>query len=328
MTELFVLAEQRRGELRDITFEMLTKGRELSQKIDADLTAVLLGHNVKEFAKKLADHAKKVLTVDDARLEDFNAEAYQKVLSHLVSERKPLLTLIGHTSFGIDLAPSLATELNVPLATDCINVDFEERKPIVVRQVYGGKVNVKASLRTSESYIVTLRPATFEAQEEEALGGEIIEIPSPLEEDIPYKKFVEYYEPPAGEVDITAADILVSVGRGIKDTENMPIVEKLAEALGGALACSRPIVDKGWLPSDRQVGTSGKTVKPKLYLAVGISGAFQHVSGMKNADLIIAINKDSKAPIFRAADYGVVEDLFKVVPPLTNRILEEKKASS
>lgn len=328
MTELFVLAEQRRGELRDITFEMLTKGRELSQKIDADLTAVLLGHNVKEFAKKLADHAKKVLIVDDARLEDFNAEAYQKVLSHLVSERKPLLTLIGHTSFGIDLAPSLATELNVPLATDCINVDFEERKPIVVRQVYGGKVNVKASLRTSESYIVTLRPATFEAQEEEALGGEIIEIPSPLEEDIPYKKFVEYYEPPAGEVDITAADILVSVGRGIKDTENMPIVEKLAEALGGALACSRPIVDKGWLPSDRQVGTSGKTVKPKLYLAVGISGAFQHVSGMKNADLIIAINKDSKAPIFRAADYGVVEDLFKVVPPLTNRILEEKKASS
>lgn len=328
MTELFVLAEQRRGELRDITFEMLTKGRELSQKIDADLTAVLLGHNVKEFAKKLADHAKKVLTVDDAKLEDFNAEAYQKVLSHLISERKPLLTLIGHTSFGIDLAPSLATELNVPLATDCINVDFEEKKPIVVRQVYGGKVNVKASLRTSESYIVTLRPATFEAQEEEALGGEIIEIPSPLEEDIPYKKFVEYYEPPAGEVDITAADILVSVGRGIKDTENMPIVEKLAEALGGALACSRPIVDKGWLPSDRQVGTSGKTVKPKLYLAVGISGAFQHVSGMKNADLIIAINKDSKAPIFRAADYGVVEDLFKVVPPLTNKILEEKKSSS
>ncbi len=328
MTELFVLAEHRQGEFRDVTFEMLTKGRELSQKIDADLTAVLLGHNVKEFAKKLADHAKKVLTVDDARLEDFNAEAYQKVLSHLVSERKPLLTLIGHTSFGIDLAPSLATELNVPLATDCINVDFEEKKPIVVRQVYGGKVNVKASLRTSESYIVTLRPATFEAQEEEALGGEIIEIPSPLEEDIPYKKFVEYYEPPAGEVDITAADILVSVGRGIKDTENMPIVEKLAEALGGALACSRPIVDKGWLPSDRQVGTSGKTVKPKLYLAVGISGAFQHVSGMKNADLIIAINKDSKAPIFRAADYGVVEDLFKVVPPLTNRILEEKKASS
>jgi len=328
MTELFVLAEHRRGELRDVTFEMLTKGRELSQKIDADLTAVLLGHNVKEFAKRLADHARKVLTVDDAKLGDFNAEAYQKVLSHLISERKPLLTLIGHTSFGIDLAPSLATELNVPLATDCINVDFEEKKLIVVRQVYGGKVNVKASLRTSESYIVTLRPATFEAQEAEPLGGEIIETPSPLKEDIPYKKFIEYFEPPAGEVDITAADILVSVGRGIKDAENVPIVEKLAEALGGVLACSRPVVDKGWLPSARQVGTSGKTVKPKLYVAVGISGAFQHVSGMKNSDLIIAINKDPKAPIFRAADYGVVEDLFKVVPALTNKILEEKKSSS
>jgi len=328
MTELFVLAEHRRGELRDVTFEMLTKGRELSQKTNLDLTAVLLGYNVKEFAKRLADQAKRVLIVDDARLENFNAEAYQKVLSHLISERKPSLTLIGHTAFGIDLAPSLATELKVSLATDCIDVDFEEEKLVVVRQVYGGKVNVKASLRTSESYIVTLRPATFEVQEVEPLGGETIEVPSPLKEDIPYKRFIEYYEPPAGEVDITAADILVSVGRGIKDTENMPIVEKLAEALGGVVACSRPIVDKGWLPSDRQVGTSGKTVKPKLYLAVGISGAFQHVSGMKNSDLVIAINKDSKAPIFRAADYGVVEDLFKVVPALTDKVLEEKKSGS
>ncbi len=327
MTELFVLAEHRRGDLRDVTFEMLTKGRVLCQKIDADLTAVLLGHNVKKFAKRLADHAKKVLTVDDARLENFDSEAYQKVMSHLICRSKPLLTLIGHTSFGMDLAPSLATELNMPLATDCINVDFEEKKPIVVRQVYGGKVNVKASLRTSESYIVTIRPAAFEVREVEPLGSQIIEISSPLKEDIPYKRFIEYYEPPAGEVDITAAEILVSIGRGIKDSENIPAVEKLAEALGGALACSRPIVDKGWLPSDRQVGTSGKTVKPKLYLAVGISGAFQHVSGMKNSDLIIAVNKDSKAPIFRTADFGVIEDLFKVVPALTNKILEEKKSA-
>ncbi|KPV62836.1 MAG: electron transfer flavoprotein subunit YdiR [Candidatus Bathyarchaeota archaeon BA2] len=324
MKEIFVLAEHRRGELRDVTFEMLTKGRELSQKTNMDLTAVLLGYNVKEFAKKLADQTKRVLIVDDARLENFNAEAYQKVLSNLISERKPPLTLIGHTAFGVDLAPSLATELNAPLATDCIDVDFEEEKLVVVRQVYGGKVNVKASLRKSDSYIVTLRPATFEAQQVEPLGGEITEVPSPLKEDIPYKKFIEYFEAPAGEVDITAADILVSVGRGIKEADNMPIVEKLAKALGGVVSCSRPIVDKGWLPSDRQVGTSGKTVKPKLYIAIGISGAFQHVSGMKNSDIIIAINKDPKAPIFRAADYGVVEDLFKVVPTLTDKILEGK----
>jgi len=328
MKELFVLVEHRRGELRDITFEMLTKGRELSQKINADLTAILLGHNLKEFAKRLADHTKKVLIVDDARLENFNAEAYQRVLSHLISERKPSLTLIGHTAFGVDLAPSLATELNVPLATDCIDLDFEEGELIVVRQVYGGKVNVKASLRKSESYIVTLRPATFESQEIKPLGGEVVELASPLSEDIEYKRFIEFFELPAGEVDITAADIIVAVGRGIKEADNMPIVKKLAEALGGVLACSRPIVDKGWLPKDRQVGTSGKTVKSKLYIAIGISGQFQHVSGMKNADLIIVINKDSKAPIFQAADYGVVEDLFKVVPTLTDRILEEKTYTS
>jgi len=326
MKELFVLAEHRQGELRDVTFEMLTKGREVSQKTNADLTSVLLGYNVKDFAKRLADHAKKVLVVDDARLENFNAETYQKVLSHLISERKPSLILIGHTAFGVDLAPSLATELNVPLATDCIDLNFEGGKLVVVRQVYGGKVNVEAALRKSESYIVTLRPATFEPQEAQAVGGEIIEIPSPLSEDMTYKRFIEYVQPPAGEVDITAADVIVATGRGIKEADNMPIVEKLAKALGGVLACSRPIVDKGWLPSDRQVGTSGKTVKPKLYVAVGISGAFQHTSGMKNSDLVIAINKDPKAPIFRVADYGIVEDLFKVVPALTDRILEKKSS--
>ena len=319
-----MLAEHRQGELRDVTFEMLTKGMELSQKINADLTAVLLGHNVEEFTKKLAAHAKRVLIIDDARLENFNAEAYQRVLFHLISERKPSLTLIGHTAFGVDLAPSLATELNSPLATDCIDLDFEGKKLVVVRQVYGGKVNVKASLRKSESYIVTLRPATFEAQKPKPQGGDIVKIASPLSEDITCKRFIEYFQPPAGEVDISTADIIVAIGRGIKDAENVPVVEKLAEALGGVLACSRPIVDKGWLPNDRQVGTSGKIVKPKLYIAIGISGQFQHTSGMKNSDLIVAINKDSKAPIFRAADYGVVEDLFKVVPSLTRKILEEK----
>ena len=324
MKELFVLAEHRQGELRDITFEMLTKGIELSQKINADLTAVLLGHNVEEFAKKLADHAKRVLIIDDARLENFNAEAYQRVLFHLISERKPSLTLIGHTAFGVDLAPSLATELNLPLATDCIDLNFEGEKLVVVRQVYGGKVNVKASLRKSESYIVTLRPATFEVQEPKPQDGDIVKVASPLSEDITCKRFIEYFQPPAGEVDISEADIIVAIGRGIKDADNMSVVEKLAEALGGVLACSRPIVDKGWLPNDRQVGTSGKIVKPKLYIAIGISGQFQHISGMKNSDLIVAINKDSKAPIFRAADYGVVEDLFKVVPSLTDKILEEK----
>lgn len=325
MTEIIVLAEHRKGELRDITFEMLNKARELGEKKGAKITAVLLGSNIGELAKKLADCAHMILIVDDPKLEIFDSEAYQKILAFLIRKHRPFLTLIGHTSFGMEVAPSLATELDLPLATDCIDLDFEDEKLVVARQVYGGKVNVKATLRKSESYILTLRPATFEAQKDEKLNGQIVEMPSPLMEEKQDKIFVEYYEPPAGDVDITAQDILVAVGRGIKDTEKMPIVEKLADALAGALACSRPIVDKGWLPSDRQVGTSGKTVKPKLYVAVGISGAFQHVSGMKNSELVLAINKDPKAPIFRFADYGVVEDLEKIVPLLTNRIIEEKR---
>lgn len=324
MAELFVLAEHRQGEIRDITFEMLTKGGELAEKTSTDLTAVILGHDIKNYAERLAEHARKVLVVDDVRLENFNSEAYQRVLSHLITKRKPLLTLIGHTAFGVDFAPSLAAELNVPLATDCVDLDFEGEKLFVVRQVYGGKVNVKASLRKSESYMVTVRPATFEIQKIEPMNGEIIEIPSLLSGDIKRKRFIKYAQPPAGEVDITAADVLVGVGRGIKDAKNMPMMKKLADALGGLLACSRPIVDKGWLPTDRQVGSSGKTVKPKLYVAVGISGAFQHMLGMRSSDLIIAVNKDPKAPIFRVADYGVVDDLFKVVPLLKSKLSELK----
>jgi len=324
MGEIFVLTEHRQGQIRDVTFEILTKGRELAEKRSVELVVVLLGHsNIKDFAETLSEYAKKVLVVDDAKLENLNSEAYQKVLEKLVGEHKPLLTLIGHTSFGVDLAPNLATTLNIPLATDCIDIEFEDDALIVTRQMYGGKVNVKARLRKSESYIAMVRQATFQVQKPQApLNGEIIEIPSPLTEEIIYKRFVEYVQPPPGGVDITSAGVLVGVGRGVKDAQNIPMVEELAKMLGGVLACSRPIVDKGWLPSDRQVGTSGKTVKPKLYIALGISGTFQHVLGMKNSDLIIAINKDPKAPIFSFADYGVVDDLFKVVPQLKSKINE------
>ncbi len=321
MTEIFVLAEHRQGQIRDITFEMLTKGRELAEKTNSDLTTVLLGREVKEQAKILSEYAKKVLVVEDAKLENFNSEAYQKVLSSLINEHKPLLTMIGHTSFGVDLAPSLATTLKLPLATDCIDLEFEDKTLVITRQMYGGKVNVKATVHKAEGYIVTVRQAAFAAQKP-AINGEIIEEPSPLTEEITEKRFVEYVLPPPGGVDITAADVLVGVGRGIKDESNMPIVEELAKSLGGVLACSRPIVDKGWLSNDRQVGSSGKTVKPKAYIALGISGAFQHVLGMKNSDLIIAVNKDPNAPIFSFADFGVVEDLFKIVPPLKSKIYE------
>jgi len=323
MTEIFVLAEHRQGQIRDITFEMLTKGKELAEKTNSDLTAVLLGKEVKEQAETLSQYAQKVLLVEDAKLENFNSEAYHKVLSTLINEHKPLLTMIGHTSFGVDLAPSLAAALKLPLATDCIELEFEGETLVITRQMYGGKVNVKATVHQAESYIVTVRQAAFTAQKP-ALNGETTETLSPLSEEITGKRFIEYVLPPPGGVDITAADVLIGIGRGIKDESNMPMVEELAKAFGGVLACSRPIVDKGWLPTDRQVGTSGKTVKPKLYIALGISGAFQHVLGMKNSDIIIAVNKDSNAPIFSFADYGVVEDLFKIVPPLKSKIYELK----
>lgn len=324
MTGIFVLAEHRQGQIRDITFEMLTKGRELAEETNTDLTAVVLGKDVKGNAKTLSGYTKKVLFVEDVKLENFNSEAYKKVLSKLVSEDKPLLTMIGHTSFGVDLAPSLATTLNLPLATDCADLAFEGETLVVTRQMYGGKVNVRATVRKSESYLVTVRQAAFTAQKP-TINGEIIEVPSPLIEEITKKRFVEYVLPPLGGVDITAAETLVGIGRGIKDESNMPIVEELAKALGGVLACSRPIVDKGWLTNDRQVGSSGKTVKPKLYIALGISGAFQHVLGMKNSDLIISVNKDPNAPIFNFSDYGIVEDLFKIAPALKDKIYELKR---
>jgi electron transfer flavoprotein alpha subunit len=321
------LTEHRLGQIRDVTFEILTKGRDLAEKTGTELTCVLLGHsNTGDLGKILSEYAGKVLVVDDPKLENFNSEIYKKVLGKIISERKPLMTLFGHTYFGIEFAPSLAAALNMPLATDCINVEFEDDTLTVTRQMYGGKVNVKGVLRKSESYIVTVRQATFQAKKPETPPkGEIVEIPSPLTEEIAYKRFIEYIQPSmTNGVDISSAEVLVGVGRGIKDAQNIPVVEELAKALGGALACSRPVVDKGWLPSDRQVGASAKTVRPKLYLAIGISGDFLHVVGMKNSDLIIAVNKDSKAPIFSVADYGIVEDFAKIVPPLKNRIVEMK----
>ena len=325
MVEIFVLAEHRQGQIRDITYEMLTKAHEIAGKNNAETTAIILGKDVKDKAAALTEYAQKVIVIQDPKLENFNSEAYQKVLVHLIKEHKPILTMVGHTSYGIELAPRLAAALQTPLATDCIDLTIENNTLHITRQMYGGKVNANAVLAKAESYIVTVRQAAFTAQKPEPpVNGQILEKPSPLTEEPTTKRFIEYVLPPPGGVDITEAEKLVAIGRGIKDQANMSIIEELANTLGAAVGCSRPIVDKGWLPNDRQVGSSGKTVKPKLYIAIGISGAFQHVLGMKNSDLIIAINKDPNAPIFNFSDYGIVEDLFKIVPALKNKISELK----
>ncbi len=310
------------GSLRDITWEMLTKGRELASGSGGELMAVLLGYGVSGFAEELAQRAEQVLVVEDETLENFSSEAYQEVLSHLISEYGPDVILLGHTAFGMDLAPRLATHLQIPLSTDCIDLQLEGGRLTALRQMCGGKVNAEISFPGAAQYMVTLRPGSSPIEGDTARGGEIKNLSFPLS-GVVGKKFIEYVEAAVGEVDITQADVLVSVGQGIGDSKNIPLVEELAATLGASLSCSRPIVDKKWLPKERQVGTSGKTVKPKVYIAIGISGAFQHVAGIKGGT-VIAINKDPRAPIFRIADYGIVGDLFRVVPLLEERVKELK----
>lgn len=321
MKDIFVLLEHRRGEMRDISIEMLSG----AGKLGGTVVAVLLGKDVDAFAEKAAGYADKVLYVNDDMFENYNSEAYQKALSALIKEHDPGLLLVGNTAQGVDMAPALAVELEAPLVTDVTVLEIEGEKPKPTRQFFGGKLDAHMAMKDSELYIITLREATFQA-EEPSKSGEIVNVDNPVTEDITYRKFLEYVEPEVGEVDITQSTLLIGVGRGIREDKNMPVVEELAEAIGADLAASRAVVDAGWLPSDRQVGISGKTVKPKLYLAVGISGAFQHVTGMKGSDVIVAINKDPDAPIFGIADYGIVDDLFKVVPKLVEKIKELKGA--
>ncbi len=319
MGEIFVLVEHRQGKIRDITYEMLEAGEKLASQHGVSSTAVLLGHNVKGFAEELTTRTSKVLVIEDSRLEHFNSILYQRALSSLVTKYQPLLTLIGHTAFGMDLAPSLSVEMGFPLVTDCTGLSFEENRLKAVRSIYGGKVNANISARESKGYLATLRPGVYSPGPPGGKKGGIVMESSPLQEKIDIKKFVEYIEAPIAGEDITQAEIIVSVGQGIGGPEPIPLIEEVAKTLGGVLACSRPVVDRNWLPKERQVGISGKTVKPKIYIAIGISGAFQHVTAMQGSDTIIAINKDPRAPIFGVADYGIVDDFQNVIP-----ILKEK----
>jgi len=320
MGEVFVLVEHRQGKIRDITYEMLGLGENMANQQGGSSTAVLLGHDVKTFAEDLATRASKVLVVEDENLKNFNSVLYQKVISSLVSKYQPFLTLMGHTAFGMDLAPSLSVETGFPLATDCISLSFKEGRLKANRSIYGGKVNANISLRESKGYIATIRPGIFSPKiPGEKKGGIIIE-PSSLQGTIDVKKFIEYIEAPLTGEDITQAEVLVSVGQGIGGPEHIPMIEELAKNLRGMISCSRPVVDRNWLPKGRQVGISGKTVKPKVYIAIGISGAFQHVTAMQGSETIIAINKDSKAPIFSVADYGIVDDFQNVIPILKEKI--------
>lgn len=322
MNEIFILVEHRQGKIRDITYEMLGLGENLANQQGTSITAILLGHDVKNFAEDLATRVPKVLVVEDENLRNFNSILYQQTLFSLISKYQPCLLLMGHSAFGMDLAPSLSVEMDFPLVTDCIGLSFEDGRLKATRSIYGGKVNANISLRESKGHIATIRPGIFSPKMAGEKKGGIVMESSPLQGMVDVKKFLEYIEAPITGEDITQAEILISVGQGIGGPEHIPLFEELAKNLGGTISCSRPVVDRNWLPKERQVGISGKTVKPKVYLAIGISGAFQHVTAMQGSDTIIAINKDPRAPIFGVADYGIVDDFQNVIP-----VLKEKTKS-
>ncbi len=323
MQEILVVVEHRKQRVTDISLQMLSKGRRLADEAGTGLLAVVIGRGAGTYAEELAGWADRVLVVENLELAEPLAEPFQKILSAIIKERKPLLVLMGHSSFGMDLAPALAVELGVPLVTDCTDVSLENGHVTVRRSIYNGKVNGVYSDVPAETGKVTGRIGE-RAVEGAERNGEVEQVDSSPEDEFDYKRFEGYTEQEAAGVDISQAEVLVSVGRGIKDKNNIEIFERLAKELGGVLACSRPVVDNGWLSAEHQVGLSGKTVQPKLYLALGISGAFQHAVGMKGSKMIVAVNKDARAPIFSVADYGIVDDIFKVVPLLVQKIAELK----
>jgi len=320
MGDIFVVVEHRQGEVRDITYEMLFKANELCREYSHSLTAILMGEKVEPFLDNIAPKADRVMVFEDEQLKNFDSDLYKEILNGLIKEHRPFITLMGHTSWGMDLGPALSVKAGYPLATDCVDIIVEGDRPVVIRQIFSGKVFSRVSFKESEGYLVSVRPGSFLPEEVEARKGEVIKNELPADLPVPRKNFVEFMDTAAGDVDISQADFLISIGRGVGEEDNIEALKELADVMGGTLSCSRPIVDKNWLPKYHQVGTSGKSVKPKVYLAFGISGAFQHVAGITGAGTVIAVNKDKKAPIFRVADYGVVDDLFNVVNALKEKL--------
>jgi electron transfer flavoprotein alpha subunit len=314
MTVLAV-TEHRRGDVRDVSFEMVTAGRRLADDLDTDLALAVIGGEVESFAANVnREGVDTIYTVDEG--EEFNHGVYTQTIEQLHAELEPTALLAPNSVNGLDYTPAVAESLDVPLVTDV--VDFEANGALeVTREQYGGKVETTYDL-DADQYAVTIRPAEW--PKAESTGDATVEpFDADIDDDAIGATVNGFEEVGGGDVDITEADVLVSVGRGIEEEENLPLVEELADVLGATLSSSRPIVDNGWLPKNRQVGQSGKVVTPDVYIAIGISGAVQHVAGMKGADTIVAINTDPNAPIYDIADYGIVDDLFDVVPELIDQ---------
>ncbi len=336
---VYVYAQQVDNEISPIAFELLGKAKDLAAPLATQVTAVLIGSGVKGLADRLAEYgADRVIVVDDPELKDYRTEPYAHALASVINEYKPEIMLVGATAIGRDLGPTVSARVATGLTADCTQLDIgdfplvaipgQEQKHnqlLMTRPAFGGNTIATIACPDNRPQMATVRPGVMQKIDPVAgAKAEVIEYNPGFTPDNRYVTIKEVVKAVSDTVDIMDAKVLVSGGRGVGSPENFKILEDLAEALGGTVSCSRAVVDAGWKPKDLQVGQTGKTVRPNLYFAIGISGAIQHVAGMEESDIIVAINKDEDAPIFDVADYGIVGDLNKIVPQLTAAIKAEK----
>ena len=336
---VYVFAQQVDNEISGIALELLGKGKELAAKLETEVTAVLIGYNVKNLADKLAEYgADKVILVDDPELETYRTEPYAHALASVIEKYKPEIVLVGATAIGRDLGPTVSARVKTGLTADCtvleigdfplVAIPGQEQKHnqlLMTRPAFGGNTIATIACPDNRPQMATVRPGVMQKIAPIAGAKAVIEEYNPgFTPNNKYVTIKEVVKAVSDTVDIMDAKILVSGGRGVGSAENFKILEDLAEVLGGTVSCSRAVVDNGWKPKDLQVGQTGQTVRPQIYFAIGISGAIQHVAGMEESDLIVAINKDETAPIFDVADYGIVGDLNKVVPALTEQLKTAK----
>ncbi|MDD7433833.1 MAG: electron transfer flavoprotein subunit alpha/FixB family protein [Peptoniphilaceae bacterium] len=321
---VLTFAEQVEGKLTPVSLELIGKGKELAKALDTQVSAILLGDQVDELAKTLVEYgADRVFVINDPELKLYRTEPYTQAIAHVINEYKPEIFLVGATAIGRDLGPRVAARVHTGLTADCTKLEVEEetKKFLMTRPAFGGNLMATIVCQDHRPQMATVRPGVMVKEiRDEHRQGEILRLDFKLQPNNCYYTVEEVVKEVQKKVDIQDAKILVSGGRGVGGPENFKILEELAEALGGEVASSRAAVDAGWMPKDIQVGQTGKTVRPTLYIACGISGAIQHLAGMEESDYIIAINKDTTAPIFHVADVGIVGDLFKVVPKLTEEI--------
>ena len=322
---VYVIAEEFEGKLRNVTLELLGQGKQLAEGIGDEVGAVLIGHNVKPLAQELIAHgAHKVYVYDDPKFEHYNTTAFTRALVHFFNEVKPNVYLVGATNIGRDLGPRVANALQTGLTADCTNlfVDNDGKTIVWTRPALGGNIMAEIVCRNNRPQMGTVRPNVFKKPEADPNAtGEVIDMHVDLTEADFLTKFVELIKVGGNGIKIEEADIIVAGGRGMNGNEAFTgMLKELADVLGGAVGASRAAVDAGWIDALHQVGQTGKTVGPKIYIAAGISGAIQHLAGMSGSDCVIAINKDEDAPIFKVADYGIVGDAFEIGPKLTAAI--------